>query len=107
MCGSGGSGSRNCWRSTSPWSENAARWHGTVETGVDLVEAEEAALVCAYSGDRRELAVVVHDEPDVRRGGEPRDLPFTEIRRVEHRLPGAFVGNQFLCCRDRRRGLRS
>src|SRR5690348_16264700 len=45
---------------------------GTVETSVDLLETEEAALVCAHSGDRRKLAVVVHDEPDVGHGGEPR-----------------------------------
>ena len=73
-----------------------------VEASRGFVVAEQAALVRAHPGDRGEIAVVVHDEADGRRGGEARDLTVAEIGGREDRLPGALVGNELLCLRDRR-----
>src|SRR5258708_8395265 len=74
----------------------------TVEASGRFVVPQEATLVRAHSGDRREMAVVVHDEADGRLGGERRDLTITDSCGVEDRLPGALVGHEFLRRRDRR-----
>ena len=71
-----------------------------VEASHRFVVTEQATLVRAHAGDRRELALVVHDEADGRHGGEARDLAVAEFGGSENRLPDAFVRNQFLGFRD-------
>ena len=73
-----------------------------VEASRNLVVTEQTTLVCADSGDRGEIAVVVDDEADCRRGREARDLTVTEIGGGEDRTPRALVGNELLCSRDGR-----
>ena len=67
-----------------------------IELARSFVEAQQTALVCAHTRHCREHAVVVHHEPDRRRGGESGDLTVGEVAGRYDRIPHAFVGNELL-----------